>query len=445
MKNKYSFTRHVFIAFLLLIFLVMLSTLLLQSFVFDNTFGKYLEDQSISEDLSWVSFIESSFASNQDPSFDLQRAAMMNELSFAFLDENGNIIGQIVSDMMGMGHMHTNDTILIERDYPLKSGPFSVVRIGRPPNTVLALPEATFKKNLTRGYFLIGFIALALASILAFWFSKRVAFPIQRLQKYAESIAQQNWESDQATESSVLEIHSLHSSLTNLAMRLQTQDRLRRRLTTDMSHELRTPLSVLLNQLEAVHDGVLPLTQERIASLVQEIHRLTRLVGRIEELNTLTAQKNKEVHAFDLTRVLAQMTNVYQPLFQKKEIAFETRIARDLQLVSQEDAIRQILFNLIENALRYTDRGGKVLLKAEKKDHFIHISIQDTGIGIPEESLPYIFDRFYRVDESRSQSTGGSGLGLSIVKELVEVLQGTITCESELEKGTIFSIQLPSS
>lgn len=445
MKKHYSFTRLLFLTFLLLIALVLSGTLLMESFIFNNTFGKYLEDQSVSEDLSWVSFIEASFTSNQDPSFDLQRASMMNELSFAFLDEDRNIIGQIDSSTMGMGHMHRDDTILIERDYPLEHGPFPFVRIGRPPNTVLDLPESTFKKNLTRGYLFIGSIGLGLATILAFWFSKRVALPIQRLEKYAESIAQQNWEFDPSNESSVLEIVSLRSSLENLSIRLQTQDRLRRRLTTNMSHELRTPLSVLLNQLEAVQDGVLPLTQERIASLVQEIHRLTRLVERIEDLNDLTAQRDQEIHNFDLAQVCAQLSDIYQPLFNKKTIAFEMRIARALPIRSHEDAIRQILFNLLENSLRYTQPGGKVKLTAEAKDHFILISVQDTGIGIPKEALPFIFDRFYRVDDSRTKSTGGSGLGLSIVKEMVEMLKGSITCESELGNGTIFIIQLPSS
>lgn len=445
MRKKTSFTRLLFFTFLLLIALVLSSTLLMETVIFDRSFGNYLEDQSILDDQAWVSFIDRSFLSNQDPSFDLQRAAMMNDLTFTFLDEHGDIIVEIDSSTMGMGHMRRKENVQIERDYRLDNGPFASVRIGRSQNTFLSLPESNFRRNLIRGYLLIGLISLSFASLVALWFSRRVALPIQRLDRYAELIAQQNWTNAPMSASSVQEIASLQSSLKNLAVRLQAQDRLRRRLTTNMSHELRTPLSVLLNQLEAVYDGVLPLTQDRIASLVQEIHRLTRLVGRIEELNTLTANHTIEPDAFDLSKVFSQMADVYDPLFQKKQIAFELRIVRSLPMTSQEDAIRQILFNLLENALRYTNPGGKVILQAKKIDGLIELSIHDTGIGIPEDALPYIFDRFYRVDESRAKSTGGSGLGLSIVKELVEMLQGQITCVSEPGKGTSFRIELPSS
>ncbi len=443
MKKAFSFSHILFASFLLIALVILSSTLILEHFVFDNTFGNYLQDQTISEDLDWVSFIEETLTAGSDPTFDLQRAAMMDDLQFTFLDESGNIIGLIDSNSMGMGHMQRDHLTLIERDYPLENTPFAMVRIGRPENTILSLPEANFRKNLNQGYVLIGLFSLIFAGFIALWLSRRVSKPIQSLEHYADSITNQNWNEQPPSASSLKEVASLRDSLIHLSTRLQVQNQLRRQLTTNMSHELRTPLNVLLNQIEAIHDGVLPLTPERSNSLIQEIHRLSRLVAQIEDLNDLEQKPETISKPFNLSKTLREVSNAYLSLFKERRISFAAEVSDSLEINSQEDTIRQILFNLLENALRYTPESGQVKLEARKENQEILITIQDNGTGIPEGALPHIFDRFYRVDPARAKETGGSGLGLSIVKELLNTIQGTITCESRVGKGTVFHIRLP--
>lgn len=443
MKKIYSFSRILFGSFLLISLIILSSALLLEHFIFDNTFGGYLQDQSISDDLDWVSFIETSLAAGNDPTFDLQRAAMMNDLRFTFLDESGNIVGSIDSNSMGMGHMQRDHLPLIDRDYPLKNTPFAMVRIGRPENTILSLPETNFRKKLNQGYLFIGLFSFLLAGAIAYWLSQRVSKPIQALEHYADSIANQNWNIQAPSTSSLKEIASLRESLLHLSTRLQAQNDLRQQLTTNMSHELRTPLNVLLNQIEAIHDGLLPLTRERSNSLIQEVHRLSRMVSQIEHLNNLEQKIERRFEPVNLAIVLHELAEAYRPLFKNRNISFEIDSPDSLVVNTQEDTIRQILFNLLENALRYTPESGEVTLEARRETHELLITVQDNGIGIPESALPHIFDRFYRVDPARAKETGGSGLGLSIVKELLNTIQGTITCESQLDEGTRFTIRLP--
>ncbi len=443
MKKAFSFSRILFSAFLLIAIIILSSALILEHFIFTQTFGDYLQDQTISEDLDWVSFIETTLAAGNDPTLDLQRAAMMNDLRFTFLDEAGNIVGVIDSSSMGMGHMQRDPQILAERDYLLQTTPFSTIRIGRPKNTVLSLPESRFRNALNQGYFFIGLFSFVLAGSIALWLSRRVSKPIQSLEHYADSITNQNWDEQPPASSSLKEISSLRESLIHLSSRLKAQNQLRQQLTTNMSHELRTPLNVLLNQIEAIHDGILPLTPERSNSLIQEVHRLSRMVSQIEHLNNLEQKIETVFEPVNLATVLHELSEAYRPLFEERKISFEIDSPDSLVFNTQEDTIRQILFNLLENALRYTSDSGRVQVSAKRENQEVQITVQDNGIGIPEEALPHIFDRFYRVDPARAKESGGSGLGLSIVKELLQTLSGTIACESRIHEGTLFTIRLP--
>lgn len=443
MKKAFPFSRILFSAFLLIAIIILSSALILEHYIFTQTFGDYLQDQTISDDLDWVSFIETTLAAGNDPTLDLQRAAMMSDLRFTFLDEAGNIVGVIDSSSMGMGHMQRNHLNLIDREYPLKNTPFARLRIGRPEATILSLPEATFRKSLNQGYLFIGLFSFLLAGAIAYWLSQRVSKPIQALEQYADSITNQNWNMQAPSTSTLNEIASLRESLLHLSTRLQAQNQLRQQLTTNMSHELRTPLNVLLNQIEAIHDGILPLTPERSNSLIQEVQRLSRMVSQIEHLNNLEQKIEMIFEPVNLAVVLNELAEAYRPLFENRKISFEIDSPESLVIHTQEDTIRQILFNLLENALRYTSDSGYVHVSAIRENQEIRITIQDNGIGIPEEALPHIFDRFYRVDPARAKETGGSGLGLSIVKELLQTLNGTITCESQINKGTLFTIRLP--
>ena len=220
---------------------------------------------------------------------------------------------------------------------------------------------------------------------------------------------------------------------------------IRRQMTADIAHELRTPISIILGHADAVHDRVLPPTQETFDIIRDEACRLERLV---EDLRTLSRADAGELA---LTRrpippatLLEDAAAAYHPLALERGIEVRREIAPDLPEVDVDpDRMAQVLGNLLSNALRYTLKGGVVTLAASLLEYEVEIRVQDTGPGIEAEDIQHVFDRFYRADKSRQRDSGGLGLGLAIAKSIVENHGGRIWAESPDDSGTTFVIMLP--
>lgn len=240
--------------------------------------------------------------------------------------------------------------------------------------------------------------------------------------------------------SEAVELSELSTAVENLAHQLEKQEKLRKRLTTDISHELRNPLAVLKSQIEGLADGVLQATPERYERLNHEIHRLTQLIN---DLNELAIVENELYHLdkepIDLSECLEEIAEDYKKVLEAKNLQMIVSIEEKSLVFADESRFKQIVHNLLNNALKYTEEGSvTIALKKIGKEH--HLIISDSGIGIPPEDLPFIFDRFYRTDLSRSRHTGGAGIGLAIVQQLVKSHGWQIQVESELGKGTVFTL-----
>lgn len=243
------------------------------------------------------------------------------------------------------------------------------------------------------------------------------------------------------------EIDQLGETFDEMATSLEKDMKHEKRLTSDVAHELRTPLMAMLATVEAMQDGVYPTDEEHLETVASETRRLARLVQQMLDLSRMenrTAPLNLE--QVDICSLVRTVVNAQEQLFCQRDLrlrfADETQ-GRSAVLEVDPDMITQAVINLMSNAMRYTPEGGWVVVSVAQDRKHVTISVSDTGIGIAKEDLSRIFGRFWRADASRAREAGGLGVGLAVTKQIVERHHGFISVESELGKGTNFSIHLP--
>ena len=315
-------------------------------------------------------------------------------------------------------------------------------------NGVLQTPDdiAPFVNRLRRAIFLAGGFAILLAIGLAVLVSKYLLEPI----KVITSASTQLSTGDFSTRVDIKgndEIAMLAKTFNQLARNLELAEERKQSLTADAAHELRTPIAVQKAQLEGMLDGVLPLTQKNVLIALQQTNFLSRLV---EDLRLLAMADAGEV------RLEMRILNIVN-LVQQVVVGFQAQAAlegtnlvtvfrpdgEELWIHTDADRVSQILQNLISNALRYGQKGGRILISTRKESAKLVISVQDDGSGIPTTALPHLFERFYRHERARTRENGGSGLGLAISKKLALLLGGDLSGANSPEGGAVFSLELP--
>lgn len=319
---------------------------------------------------------------------------------------------------------------------------------GRPMNTELFTNyTASVKEAITLG----ALAALVAAVVASFFISRQVVTPIQKMMLLSQRIAEGEYQErlnlpGGGHPNSLDELDQLALSFNQMAEKLEKTETMRRQLIGDVTHELRTPLAAIKGYIEGMMDGVIPAEPKTYQLIHSEIDRLQRLVDDLQELSRV------ETGTFPLNLTLISMADLIETVrrnferqFAEKGVLFETQIESALPKVKVDrDRILQVLTNLVGNALQYTPAGGKVQVCAFREKAAIHISVVDTGIGIAPQHLPFIFNRFYRVDPSRTRTSGGSGIGLTIAQALVKAHGGRIWAESEGEgRGSTFHFTLP--
>lgn len=244
------------------------------------------------------------------------------------------------------------------------------------------------------------------------------------------------------------EMTQLADEFNQLTDRLQTTEEVRRRFVSDASHELKTPLASIRLLTDSIlqNPDVDPATvRDFMEDIGEETDRLTRISERLLTLTRLDAAPEREVTEVDLCAVVEKVAHMLRPLAQEGQVTLECHLERGCTLLCTEDDLYQVAFNLMENAIKYNLPGGRVDVTACRRADRTVLEVSDTGVGIPEEDRPKIFDRFYRVDKARSRAAGGTGLGLAIVRETVKLHGGTITvAPGEGGKGTRFTAEFPA-
>lgn len=286
----------------------------------------------------------------------------------------------------------------------------------------------------------------AIAIAVSLYFSRRVTAPLQAMMNASQRIAEGHYD-DRVQVQTTDELGQLALRFNQMAIKLEQVESMRRRLIGDVSHELRTPLTAIKGSMEGLLDGILPASEETYQQIHLEADRLNRLVDDLQELSRVEAQAYQlDVSPVDFANIVRTVAKRLSTQLESKRISLDFNLSADLPTVlADEDRTMQVLTNLVSNAIQYTNENGKVTVSASRVGSELQVSVRDTGVGIPAEHLPHIFDRFYRVDKSRSRRAGGgSGIGLTIAKHFVEVQGGRIWVESAGEsKGSAFFFTLP--
>lgn len=298
-------------------------------------------------------------------------------------------------------------------------------------------------------------IALTAATIIAIvisaLISRRVITPVRDMMVASRQIAQGNYGRRVSLPANrqtpdLDEMGQLAYGFNQMAAQLEESDALRRQLIGDVSHELTTPLTVIKGSMEGLMDGVLPPDPETYQQVYHETARLQRLVTDLQELSRVEAESYElHIQPVDLGTLTNKITDQLRRQFDDKGVQIHVNIPSALLMAEIDaDRISQLLINLIGNALQYTPSGKQVNVTVRRKDNGVLFTIADTGVGIAPEHLPHLFTRFYRVDKSRARASGGSGIGLTIARHLVEAHNGRIWAESEgLKQGSQFMFWFP--
>lgn len=335
------------------------------------------------------------------------------------------------------------------KKYPIvvKNITVGYVTIGQYTPLILSKEDTSFIFNVSISVLVSAIIGTFVISILSLYLSKQISDPIKSISSTSFMLSMGNLNARENLDTDILEIEKLRQSINLLGEKLDKQDMLRKRLVSDISHELRNPLNVLQTNLEAMIDGVIPMTQDKLSSLNNEVIRFGKLLGNLNVLKEFESESldvaYKEVN---LKALCQDIFNNFHGTAQDKDLVltYEYYRKESYLILGDYHSLYQVVINLLHNAFKFTPAKGKVSILLKKDSAFTYLSIKDTGAGIPEEDLPNIFERFYRVDKSR-EVVEGSGIGLTIVKNILDRHDAHVSVESKEGKGTNFIIRFKNA
>jgi signal transduction histidine kinase len=422
----------------------------------------------------WILDAQGHLVATQPPTVPISEAPSSNTLKAALLGQvvhstppmfPSNDERAWVATPIRSGDAIVGVAYLSQGGLSLPSDANSVTPIGGPPGRPLgpsgdegplsfARAAEEFLSGVEQRMALAGVLIGAVAVLLGMVLARSIIRPLQSVIDTVEQIAAGDL-AQRAKVSSRDEVGALAIAMNTMAERVQTQitelqrqETLRRDLIANVSHDLATPLTGIQGFTEALLDGMVLTEAERVdlfQSIFREVQRLRRLVGDLQDLSRFEDGLGHIVaQSLSLNQLVEEAVQVINPEAQDKQVLLVQRLPADLPLVDADgDRITQVLLNLVDNSLRYTPAGGSVTISATAHVRDVEVSVADTGSGIPAEELPHIFDRFYRVDRSRSAATGGRGLGLAIAKAIIVAHRGRIDAASVVGEGTTIRFSLP--
>lgn len=431
---------------------VLLSTLFVNKAI-DNTFNKYLADNQSKRDARIVDYFQEIYKRDgkwtSDSGKEMQHEGYMSNYCLVLLDENKREVWGMdpkdISSMNLAGFKYMNgsgeyNTNTYEIKYENKI--VGYIEIGQYQPVLLSEQDINFKESINKNIAVSVLFTIVICIIASLIFSKQFSNPIKKVSETSVDLSRGNYESKTDAKSNVLEINNLIKSINILGEKLKYHDSLRKRLVSDISHEIRTPLNVLQNNLEAMIDGILPTTTERLNSLNDEVIRFGKLLSNLNVLKQFEEEK-MELDLEDIS--LVELTSgVYKDFLidarnKDIELSIEVQEGEEYALTGDRDKLRQVFINILSNAIKFTKSGGSIWVNlGYDKTHYF-VRIEDTGIGIKKEDLPFIFERLYRGDKSRHEIEG-SGLGLTIAKKIMILHSGTIDVESKEGAGSCFTV-----
>ena len=300
--------------------------------------------------------------------------------------------------------------------------------------------KADYRKNSL----IISAVLALLGGVVTYFISGHALRPIREFSDKIEKVQAQNLADSRIEENQVKELNQLSVSYNRMLERLSDAFEIQRQFTANAAHELRTPLALMQVQLDLYHSNSHPGndadTVQMIQMVTEQNDRLNKMVKTLLDMSELlqTVGRDDEIV---LDALVDEVLEDLEPLAEGKNIRL-IRKCKDITMVGSDILIYRLVYNLVENAIKYNHSGGQVTVTADRKEKHVYLSVEDTGAGIPEELKERVFEPFFRVDKSRSRELGGVGLGLALVREIVRVHDGSITVKSNPSGGTIFEVVL---
>lgn len=459
---KLTIRQKISLGIIAVVIVVILLFSIVSQWSIRREFRSYIEGQQSKKTENIVSSLSTTFVPiNNTWNLDEIHAIGMSALYEGFIikvnDKAGNTVWDAQVHDMGLCNQVRND-IITRMDKERNGGEFTnheydlmqenvtigSVRISYYGPYFYSQDDFLFLQTLNSiTYFISGF-ALILALVIGFFLAKNISKPILNAVNTTNEIASGNYTVRSLTETNVIELNELSSSINKMADSITAQESLRKQLTIDVAHELRTPLTAISTHLEAMIEGIWEPTNERLTSCHEEVNRIISIVKDLEQLELIENNRYKlRYSTVSLKELIRKICNNFAIQIKEKKLQLSIEGEEELQIEGDYDRVTQVIVNLLSNAIKYTNEGDSIHIKIGREKEMAVLYIEDTGIGISKEQLPYIFERFYRVDKSRNRKTGGAGIGLTIVNSIVASHGGKITIHSELGRGTIVKVELP--
>lgn len=316
------------------------------------------------------------------------------------------------------------------------------------PLGTMGQSEEAFLSSVHQSLLWVGLVIVIIGLLVSFLVARSITVPLRKLSSAAEKISKGDFAQKVEVKTND-EIGQLSNIFNNMASSLASNNLLRQHLFANITHELRTPLAIIQGNLEGMIDGVVVRDKEQLISIHEEAVRLNHLIRDLRDLSLAEVNRLElEKEAIDINHLISKNLLLLKPLTEEKQLVVECFMEENLPpVLADADRMSQVFYNILLNGVKYSEQNGflKVTtnLQKEGESSFVKISFCDSGAGIAKEDLPYIFEHFYRGDKSRDRKSGGSGIGLSIVKQLVEIHGGKVGVKANEAKGTTFIITLP--
>lgn len=459
-KKCISLNSQILIAFSIIVILITLVIFMFINLSFKNVFSKYVDYNNKEEVNHLVFDLQNVYKDNK---WDVETIKLLGEdalrkgIALEVYDIDGNLVWSAFEDEKLLSNQTLNTikknmkSINQNWNGKLKEYKFDIYeneklvgyeRIIHYDSIYYMEDDLEFLKMMNEFMLFISVISIISVIIISAIISKSISNPIKNVSQIAKVIGGGNYKNKLNYKSNIKEVNELTKSIDMLADELNKQELLRKQLTTDISHELRTPVTNIQGHLDAIIDGIWEATPERLISIREEVQRLGKLIGSLKNLSTFDSEVSSlNKSKTNLSDFIKNITYTYESKALEKNIKIEYNMEEVFAYIDKEK-FSQVIVNILVNAIKYTSYGGNIFIKVYSYDDSVNISIKDNGIGIPKEELSYIFERFYRVDKSRSKDTGGIGVGLAIAKAIVNEHGGNILVYSKLEEGTEFIIKL---
>lgn len=460
---RHSLKTQLSLSYVILALVLVAAVTILINFLFQTQFKNYVMSQQQDKNQALVTLLQNQY-NTADGSWDESMLssigvdALSQGIILTVKDTVGTILWDANTHNSGMCIQMLDDISASMQEYStgFKGGytnsSYPIVVGGSSVGTMVAgyygpyyytENDIYFLRSINTTLLVIAGAALLASIAVGAFMARRISRPLSKAVAAAGEISCGNYSHRIDHSKGAFEISQLTDTINGLAASLEQQQSLRKRMSADVAHELRTPLANLQSALEAMLDGVWLPDAARLGSCHEEILRINRLVGDLERLERIEAQcSSLQLRELELLSLLESTAKSFEPEYLKKSVALQVSGSATV-LVGDRDKLSQVFVNLLSNALTYTSSGGTVQVHVADTGETLQVTVKDSGAGIAKEDLPYIFERFYRADKSRTRLTGGLGLGLTITKAIVDAHGGHIGVSSTAGQGTTFIVTLP--